>query len=137
MLSTYKFQDEYPVEKINYDGFNQYQDFTATTDKAGTDLNCMLGLMGELGEIAEKVKKLTRKSNPDYPCGTDTLNFSGDDFTEDDRRELAKEVGDVLWYASRLSDRLGYRLGDILKLNVNKLASRKDRGLLHGKGDNR
>ena len=136
-MSTYKFGDDYPDGQIEFGGFDQYQDFCATTDKAGTDLNCMLGLMGELGEIAEKTKKLTRKSNPEWPCGNATLDFHGDDFTETDRRELAKEVGDVLWYASRLADRLGYSLGTIVSMNVAKLTSRKTRGLLHGKGDNR
>lgn len=137
MISKWRFEENYPADKLEYHDYNDYQEFTATTDKAGTDLNCMLGLMGELGEIAEKVKKLTRKSNPAWPCGNNTLDFNGKDFTEEDRRELAKEIGDVIWYASRLSDRLGYRLGDVVSMNVDKLVSRKQRNLLHGSGDNR
>jgi NTP pyrophosphatase (non-canonical NTP hydrolase) len=136
-MRDYKFQDEYPVEKMNFESFCQYQDFTATTDKAGTDLNCILGLMGECGEIAEKVKKITRKAHTNYPYGTCAINFNCAPFTPESRKELAKEVGDVLWYASRLADKLGYRLGDIIRMNVEKLSSRKDRGILHGSGDNR
>jgi NTP pyrophosphatase (non-canonical NTP hydrolase) len=134
-MSNYKFQDEYPTEEMRFDSFNQYQDFTATTDKAGSDLNTILGLAGEVGEISEKIKKITRASFDTYPHGTNAVEFST--FSDDQKKELAKEVGDVLWYASRLADRLGYRLGDIACMNVQKLASRKERGVLHGKGDNR
>jgi len=136
-MGKYGFSDKYPVADIKYDGFNQYQDFTATTDKAGSCLNTVLGLMGECGEIAEKVKKITRDVSSDYPHGIDTVDFSCYPFTDAERLELAKEVGDVLWYASRLAGRLGYRLGDIMRLNVEKLSSRKDRDVLHGSGDNR
>lgn len=136
-MSDFKFKDNYPVDDMTYGSFNEYQDFTATTDKAGTDLNCVLGLLGECGEIAEKVKKTTRAVNADYPHGINTVDFSCYPYTDGDRKELAKEVGDVLWYASRLADNLGYKLGDIVRMNVEKLSSRKTRGLLHGKGDNR
>jgi len=135
-MSNYSFQDDYPVGQMQFEGFNQYQDFTATTDKAGSDLNTILGLGGELGEIMEKVKKITRDVNDVWPFGVSEVNFDRD-FSADERAELAKEIGDVLWYASRLSDRLGYRLGDIVRLNVEKLTSRKERGVLHGSGDNR
>lgn len=134
-MNNYKFSDVYPVNNLHFHDFNNYQDFTSTTDRAGTDLNCLLGLLGEGGEIAEKVKKITRATHDVYPHGTNVVEFVT--FTEEQRAELAKEVGDVLWYASRLADRLGYRLGDIVQMNVDKLTSRKERGLLHGNGDNR
>ena len=135
-MTDYKFEDAYDISNMDLSGLNDYQDFTATTDKAGTDLNCILGLIGETGEIAEKVKKITRSVNEVFPFGVSEINFNKD-FTREERKELAKEVGDVLWYASRLADRLGYKLGDIAALNVEKLSSRKTRGILHGKGDNR
>lgn len=135
-MSNYNFKDDYPVGQMQFEGFNQYQDFTATTDKTGSDLNTILGLGGELGEIMEKVKKVTRDVNGVWPFGVSEVNFDRD-FIPDERAELAKEIGDVLWYASRLADRLGYRLGDIVRMNVEKLTSRKDRGVLHGSGDNR
>ena len=53
------------------------------------------------------------------------------------RGEIAKELGDVLWYVANLSSEVGYDLESLAQLNVNKLASRRDRGVIHGEGDNR
>ena len=78
-----------------------------------------LGLVGEAGEVAEKVKKLIR----------DTSKFSNE--------EIAKELGDVLFYTAALGNIYGYTLQEIIKLNTEKLNSRKDRGTLKGSGDNR
>lgn len=78
-----------------------------------------LGLCGESGEVAEKVKKSIR--------GDKKLN------TE----ELAKELGDVLWYLANLASDLGLDLSTIATTNLHKLASRRDRGVLQGDGDNR
>lgn len=78
-----------------------------------------LGIVGEGGEIAEKVKKWLR----------------GD--RELDKRELVKEAGDVLWYITSLADDLGYSLRDVMEINMEKLTSRKERGVQKGDGDNR
>ena len=85
-----------------------------------------MGLVGEAGEVSEKVKKLLRK---------DVLIPLG--LNEDTRKEIAKELGDVLWYAANLAHDLGYSLNDIAQMNMVKLADRKDRGVLEGSGDNR
>lgn len=82
-----------------------------------------LGLCGESGEVAEKIKKVLRDD--------------GGAFTPEKRREIAKEIGDVLWYCSALANDLGYTLEDIAVMNLEKLFSRKDRGTLNGSGDNR
>lgn len=82
-----------------------------------------LGLVGEAGEIANKVKKILRDK--------------GGIVTEEDRTELSKELGDVLWYLARLADEIGYPLEFIAQSNVNKLRSRKERGVISGNGDNR
>lgn len=82
-----------------------------------------LGLTGEAGEIANKVKKILRDK--------------GGNVTSDDRTELSKELGDVLWYLTRLADEIGYPLEDIAQRNVDKLRSRKERGVISGSGDNR
>ena len=80
-----------------------------------------LGLVGEAGEIANKVKKVLRG---DY--GRDAL-----------RAPLAGELGDVLWYVAMLARELDLDLGEIAQANLDKLASRKERGILQGSGDDR
>lgn len=78
-----------------------------------------LGLAGESGEIAEKIKKYLR----------------GD--KELDKDAVLSELGDPLWYIASLADDLGYTLQDVVDRNVEKLSSRKERGVIKGSGDNR
>ena len=82
-----------------------------------------LGITGEAGEVADKVKKVIRDNNGN--------------FSEEKRFEIAKEVGDVLWYIDNLANDLGYTLEEIGEMNIKKLSSRKERGVLNGNGDNR
>ena len=77
-----------------------------------------LGLSSEVGEVADKIKKWIR---------------DGDTNKED----LAKELGDVLWYVAMIAEDLGYPLSDIALMNLDKLENRKKRGKLRGSGDNR
>tara|TARA_R110002124_G_scaffold274908_1_gene444991 strand:- start:226 stop:555 length:330 start_codon:yes stop_codon:yes gene_type:complete len=77
-----------------------------------------LGLCGEAGEVAEKVKKQIRDGV-----------FH--------RHEVAKELGDVLWYLANICNDIGYSLEEVADLNLEKLSSRKKRGALKGSGDNR
>jgi len=81
-----------------------------------------LGLAGEAGEVAEKIKKLFRKDN---------------ELTSEKKEEIAKELGDVLWYIAMLADELGYTLEDIAEKNALKLSERQKNGRIHGDGDNR
>lgn len=81
----------------------------------------VLGLTGEAGEIAEKVKKWLR----------------GDKGAELDKAALLKELGDPLWYITSLAADLGFTLQDVVNANVEKLTSRKERGVLKGSGDDR
>lgn len=82
-----------------------------------------LGLVGEAGEIAEKVKKVFRDNNGEM--------------TEERRAVIAGELGDVLWYLAQIATELDLSLDTIAAENINKLLSRKERGVLHGDGDNR
>eukprot|EP00927_Polykrikos_kofoidii_P080649 TRINITY_DN77564_c0_g1_i1.p1 TRINITY_DN77564_c0_g1~~TRINITY_DN77564_c0_g1_i1.p1 ORF type:complete len:145 (+),score=33.47 TRINITY_DN77564_c0_g1_i1:137-571(+) len=82
-----------------------------------------LGLVGESGEVANKVKKVLRDE--------------GGEFTTARRLEIADEVGDVLWYAAAMADELGVPLEEIAKRNLAKLRSRRERGAIAGSGDQR
>lgn len=82
-----------------------------------------LGLSGESGEVAEKIKKVLRDKR-----GV---------IDETTKQEIAKELGDVMWYVSQLASELGLSLENIADGNLKKLFSRKDRGVLTGNGDNR
>lgn len=86
-------------------------------------LHWVLGINGEAGEIAEKVKKIIRDKNAVV--------------SEADKTELAKEVGDVLWYLAVFAHHLDIPLETIAQQNLDKLQSRKKRGVLQGSGDNR
>ena len=107
--------------------FEEYQKKSRETaiypDKDKNFIYPTLGLVGEAGEIAEKIKKVLRDKN-----GV---------IDEETRKEISKELGDVLWYLSQLATEVELSLEEIAALNISKLQSRKDRGQLHGTGDNR
>jgi NTP pyrophosphatase (non-canonical NTP hydrolase) len=97
---------------------------TATYPRAGEDLTYpALGLCGEAGEVAEKVKK--------------TLRDDGGVLTDERREALSRELGDVLWYLSQLATEAGLDLEEIAAENLDKLFSRQERGVLRGSGDDR
>lgn len=83
----------------------------------------VLGLVGEAGETADKVKKILRDKDGIV--------------SDDDKMEVAKELGDVIWYVASIARYLGIPFSEVAKMNVEKLSSRKSRGKLHGAGDNR
>jgi NTP pyrophosphatase (non-canonical NTP hydrolase) len=95
----------------------------APRDKRNELLHLVLGLVGESGEIAEKFKKWIRDHDSEE--------------SRIDRGDIAKELGDVLWYVAVLADYLDLSLDDIATANLAKLASRQGRGVLGGSGDNR
>lgn len=86
-----------------------------------------LGLVSEAGEIADKIKKLSRDKNVHQPS----------ELHDDQRQELLKEAGDVLWYVACLVTELQADLGDVASKNLEKTQSRMQRGQLGGSGDNR
>ena len=82
-----------------------------------------LGLVGEAGEVADKLKKVIRDND-----GV---------LTDPVRDAVAKELGDVLWYLAVVAYEMDYDLDEIARMNIDKLNSRKERGVLSGSGDNR
>jgi NTP pyrophosphatase (non-canonical NTP hydrolase) len=107
--------------------FNQYQEEARKTalypNKGNNFIYPTLGLAGEAGEVAEKVKKIIRDD--------------GNVISEEKKAELAKELGDVLWYIANLAEELGLKFEDVARGNIEKLRSRLERGKVHGNGDNR
>lgn len=107
--------------------FNDYQQQAKTTnvmkDPVLAPLYFTLGLTGEAGEIAEKVKKVIRNH--------------GGDFSKLDRDDITKELGDVLWYLAMLANTFDIQLTDVAQKNLAKLSDRKARGVIKSTGDNR
>lgn len=94
-----------------------------------------LNLVGEIGELASKIAKAIRKdeasinrNNLEIPIGCRSY---------EQRQALLGEVGDCLWQLSGVCYTLGFTLEEVAEYNLNKLASRKERGVIDGNGDNR
>jgi NTP pyrophosphatase (non-canonical NTP hydrolase) len=97
---------------------------TAVYPGAGENLTYpALGLCGEAGEVAEKVKKAIRDD--------------GGVLTDERREALAGELGDVLWYVAQVATEAGLELDRIAESNLAKLRSRQERAVLQGSGDSR
>jgi NTP pyrophosphatase (non-canonical NTP hydrolase) len=97
---------------------------TAVYPAAGANLLYpTLGLCGEAGEVAEKIKKMIRDD--------------GGVLSDERRAALAKELGDVLWYVAQLATEAGLELDAVAEANLEKLLSRQRRNVLQGSGDNR
>lgn len=105
---------------------NEYQEKAAETALYPREVAIAyvtMGLAGEAGEISNKIKKIYRDNGG-------VLNAEG-------KADLAKELGDVLWYVAMLAKEIGYSLEDVALKNVEKLQSRHKRGVIGGDGDNR
>ena len=87
----------------------------------------VIGLLGEAGEVADKVKKLIR----------DKGYKPGDIIDHKDKEAIMLELGDVLWYVSEIANNLDITLEEVGRRNLQKLMSRKERDMIHGSGDYR
>ena len=107
--------------------FNTYQEnarFTAQYPNLGSNyIYPTLGLVGEAGEVAEKVKKVIRDKK-----GV---------FDDESKKGLKKELGDVLWYVSNICTEFNFSLDDIALQNLEKLKLRAAKGKISGSGDDR
>lgn len=112
------------VRGVQLSDYQQRSRATAVYPDAGDNLTYpALGLCGEAGECAEKVKKAIRDD--------------GGVLSDERRAALAAELGDVLWYVAQLATEAGLDLDEIAGDNLAKLLSRRDRGVLQGSGDAR
>jgi mazG nucleotide pyrophosphohydrolase domain protein len=126
--SKYGSEPTYIAEPSGSKGMtlNEYQQIALETAVYPEEYNIIypaLGMAGEAGEVADKVKKVIRDNNGN--------------FTSIKCEEIAMEIGDVLWYCAVLAEHIGYRLDTIARMNNRKLKSRQLRGKLGGNGDNR
>lgn len=108
--------------------FDEYQERahqTSFNTAIGGDtlLYPVLGLAGEAGEVAEKIKKLYRDKGG--KIDGEAMNL------------IAKELGDVCWYVSEICTQMDISLNAVVELNLEKLYNRSIRDVLHGNGDNR
>ena len=106
------------TEVITPDLYENYASQTAIFPKEKALEYLALGLTSEAGEVAGKVKKLIRDG-------------------KGDKKAIASEIGDVLWYCAMMAKEVGVPLNEIMKENLRKLHSRKERGTLSGSGDER
>ena len=92
-------------------------------DLGSNNIYPTLGLVGEAGEVAEKVKKVIRDNN-----GI---------FDEQSKIGIKKELGDVLWYIANLCTEFEFNMDDVALQNLSKLKSRAAKGKISGSGDDR
>lgn len=119
-------REQEDMQEINFDEYQHKADETAIYPGKGElagVLYTALGLAGEAGEVANKVKKILRDDD-----GV---------LTEDRQAQIEKEMGGVQWYLAQLATELESRLSSIARTNVEILADRAERNVLQGSGDNR
>lgn len=108
--------------------FEEYNDFVGTTAECPDTLPYYgLGLVGESGEVADKIKKLWR--NQDIIDGKDLSTLQ--------QIDLIYELGDALWYITAIAKNIGSDLQSVAKNNIDKLQDRKKRDVIKSEGDNR
>ena len=124
MITTFnEYQKEANFLKISLDKFLEEHPDTPE------DVKLLLAVaydglgLGEAGEVQGKIKKIIRDN--------------GGYISAENRIEIKKELGDILWYVASMCDGLGISMEDVATGNIEKLKSRRDRGTLHGSGDNR
>lgn len=113
---------------LNFDEYQTLALSTAVYQNVGENLVYpALGLAGETGEYADKVKKNWRNKG----------SMSAANLSHDEKLEFAKELGDVLWYVAASAKELGFDLTEIAVQNLAKLGDRRNRGVIASQGDNR
>lgn len=111
-----------------FDEYSKKAISTLVSDHDLADIDAALiaqvfGLVGESGEVAEKFKKLIRDN--------------GGKMSEQEKMDILKELGDVLWYINAISHLLGSDISQVAEINISKLRDRKERHVIAGSGDDR
>lgn len=100
-----------------------------------------LGLAEEAGEVCGKIAKFIRKNTGVQPANTYRDDYPSilDWITKNARfrKDLSKELGDAMWMIAELCTVYGLDMGKVMAENIEKLADRKERGVIVGEGDNR
>lgn len=126
-LMVYCYRLVHNFTQVTYLDFNEYQKMALETaiypDIGDNFVYAAIGLFGESGEVANKLNKIIRDD--------------GGEVSEDARKELIAELGDVLWFLSAACSELNCDLNDVAKQNLEKLALRKKNKTINGRGDNR
>lgn len=121
---------------------NEYQEKAMSTcmDSCNNFSYMMLNLVGEVGELSSKVAKMIRKGKFDIGVKSNlrvNIKAMGKDDFETFDKELKLEAGDIAWQLAGLCSVLGWSLEEVCQANLDKLASRKARGVIDGNGDER
>lgn len=119
---------------------NEYQEQAMSTCMESCDnfAYMMLNLVGEVGEFASKVAKQIRKENVQIADNDLFHTWQHPAYNDTElKAELKKEAGDILWQLAGLCRVMHWDLEDVAQGNLDKLASRKERGVIDGNGDNR
>jgi NTP pyrophosphatase (non-canonical NTP hydrolase) len=126
-MSSYEVLVEHS-ENMGFEEYAKYAVATAEYPNIGENLVYpALGLVGEAGEVAEKVKKIWRNKGTISPRDVDAAT----------KEMIVKEMGDVLWYLAALSGELGVPLSKVAFLNLEKLNDRRARNVIKSEGDER
>ena len=110
--------DDYQMKAAKYDLSEATHDLGAVGF-----IEKVLGLTGEAGETADKIKKILRDKDGVV--------------SDEDRGLIVKELGDTLWYIASIARYLDVPLSEVASGNIDKLESRFERNRLHGEGDER
>lgn len=108
-----------PKNSKTLDEYSKWVEGKMLTEGHARLVENTLGLVGEAGEVAEKIKKKIR------------------DNSRITQEEIVKELGDVLFYTTALANYFSSDLGIVMEMNITKLDDRQKRGTLKGSGDNR
>jgi NTP pyrophosphatase (non-canonical NTP hydrolase) len=109
---------------MNFDDYQRQAMSSAVYPMIGSNIVYpVLGVNGEAGEVAEKVKKIIRDKHGVWD--------------DQDRDAISKEIGDILWYCAALCSELGLSMTTVAERNIEKLSNRMKNDTVHGEGDDR